>query len=305
MIHPSLRDALRATHIRPAPHISARLGIAVMLISEVGQLTGSFKLRAAFNVAASVDHPRLLAASSGNFGQALAYAGKVLGKPTTIVMPDTSARVKIAAVRGHGARVELIDVRQISRAERVAQLAAADPDAYVASAYDDPLVIAGNSTLGEEIAGAALGLDRLLVPVGGGGLSAGVITGLCACGVKTPVWGAEPQMANDAARSLRLGRRVINETEPQTIADGARTVSVGAHNWQILSSGMPHIVEVPETQIASGMRLLATEGIRVEPTGALSVGALLTAPPERGARVGCILSGGNVDEAVYQRLIAG
>ena len=201
-IHPSLRSAIRPTTIQSASHISARLGRSVTLVSEVGQITGSFKLRAAYNVAASVPAQHLIAASSGNFGQALAYACKVLGKRATIVMPDNSAAVKIAAVRSHGATADLIDTTVISRAARVAQLAAAHPGAHVASAYDDPLVIAGNSTLGEEI--AELPVSAVIIPVGGGGLSSGVITGLCRCGSMLPVYGAEPAMADDAVRSRGL-----------------------------------------------------------------------------------------------------
>jgi len=99
----------------------------------------------------------------------------------------------------------------------------------------------------------------------------------------------------------------FNEGEPLTIADGARTVSVGAHNWEVLRSGMPHIVEVEESMIGLGLRRLAAGGIRVEPTGALAVGALLQLPlsERQGLRLGCVLSGGNVDEEVYQRLLYG
>ncbi len=299
-IHPSLRGAIRPTTIRSAPTISARLGRPVTLVSEVGQITGSFKLRAAYNVAATVDSEHLIAASSGNFGQALAYACKVLGKRATIVMPDNSAQVKIDAVRSHGATAELIDTTVISRAQRVAQLAAQHPDAHVASAYDDPLVIAGNSTLGEEIAG--LEVAAVVVPVGGGGLSAGVITGLCRAGSVVPVFGAEPAMGDDAARSLEAGRLLRNEQEPQTIADGARTVSLGGHNWAVIQAGIAGILRVSEADIEEGVRLLAADGVRVEPTGALAVGALLSGVLPAGA-VACVLSGGNVDEAVYQRIL--
>lgn len=305
MIHPLLRRHIRPTTIQPAPRISAQAGREVVLISEVGQITGSFKLRAAFNLAASTDKPRLLAASSGNFGQALAYAGKVLGKPTTIVMPHTSAQVKIDAVRSHGATVDLIDVAQVSRAERIAWHAARDPDACASNAYDDPLIIAGNSTLGHEIADARLGLDALLVPIGGGGLSSGILQGLAARGDQTAVWAAEPLLANDAARSLRAGRRLANDHEPQTIADGARTISVGAHNWAILRGGLRGVVEVSEDAIRAGVRLLAEEGIRAEPTGALAVGALLEGQGPPGGRVGCVLSGGNVDASVYRAILRG
>ena len=306
LVHPTLRGAIRPTTIQRAEKLSVRLSRDVVLFSEVEQITGSFKLRAAYNVAASVPADHLIAASSGNFGQALAYACKVLGKKATIVMPDNSMRVKIAAVASHNAIVDLIDTTAISRAERVAQLAAEFPDAHVASAYDDPLVIAGNATLGEEIAASGITLSSVIVPVGGGGLSSGVITGLARSGSSLSVFGAEPAMADDAARSLEAGRLLRNEHEPQTIADGARTVSLGKHNWSIIEPGIAGIFRVSEPHIEEGVRLLAAEGIRVEPTGALAVGALLAAAHISAlpsGPVGCVLSGGNVDQALYEGII--
>src|SRR5262249_53578395 len=149
------------TTVIHAPRLAARAGVDLILASETFQRTGSFKYRAAHRLAASIAQPRVIAASSGNFGQALALAYKLAGKGCTIVMPATSARVKIEAVREHGAHVDLIDVHAISRARRVQELREADPEAYVASAYDDPHVIEGNSTLGEEL--AALGVDDVVV----------------------------------------------------------------------------------------------------------------------------------------------
>src|SRR5207253_7813954 len=115
--------------------------------SETFQYTGSFKFRAAYNLALRVVQNRIITASSGNFGQAMAYACGLLGKTCTVVMPNSSAQVKVDAVREYGGRVDLVDVRVKSRAERVKELAGEDPDAYVASGYDDPLVIEGNSSL--------------------------------------------------------------------------------------------------------------------------------------------------------------
>ncbi|MED6314356.1 MAG: pyridoxal-phosphate dependent enzyme, partial [Verrucomicrobiota bacterium] len=255
MIHETLRPALRPTMITHAATISAEVGAEVVLISEVEQHTGSFKFRAAYNVAASVPNEMLIAASSGNFGQALACACQLLKKRAIIVMPHTSAKVKIAGVQGYGATVDIIDVNEVGRAQRVAQLAKEYPNARVCSAYDDPLVIAGNSTLGEEIATADLGLDAVVVPIGGGGLSSGVITGLRRCGDPTPVFGAEPLLGNDAARSLRQNKLVCNDHEPLTIADGARTISLGRHNWEVIRDAIADIVEVPDSAIEQGVRL--------------------------------------------------
>jgi threonine dehydratase len=299
-------DYPRPTTILDAPRLAQHLGLDMFLATETFQRTGSFKFRAAFNVAANVPHPHVITASSGNFGQAMAYACKLFGKRCTIVMPANSARVKVDAVLGHGGRVDLVDTTKVKRAVRVAELAAQHPDAYIASAYDDPFVIAGNSSLGDEIAALASPPDMIVVPVGGGGLSSGLVQAAQRASHKMDVVGAEPLMANDAARSLKAGYIISNETEPQTIADGTRTLSVGRHNWEILKHGIHSIVEVPEEAIREGVQLLfSLANLKAEPTGALGLGALLTSPETfRGKRVCCVVTGGNVDPAVYAGIVA-
>lgn len=301
----TLREIVRATTIIEAPRLSKIVGATVIIASETFQHTGSFKFRAAYNVASRVPEKKIIAASSGNFGQAMAYACLLLDKSCTIVMPATSARVKIDAVLEYGGQVDLIDVNQKSRAARVAELAAESSDAYVASAFDDPLVIEGNSSLGEEIAALARVIDIVVAPLGGGGLTSGILNGIRRSNRSIQVVGAEPLLANDAARSLRAGHIVANEAEPQTIADGARTVSVGQHNWAVLKDGLAGIVEVPEENIKEGVRLLfSLANLKAEPTGALSIGALLTDPDRfRDRSVCCVVSGGNVDPQVYKEIL--
>src|SRR6187399_817621 len=170
----TLLDAVRPTTFIESAKLREHLGLDVTIVSETFQHSGSFKFRAAYNLAINVPNDEILTASSGNFGQALAYACKLAGKKCTVVMPVTSARVKIDAVRGFGATVDLVDTNKIGRNERVAQLAAVMPDAYFASAYDDKFVIEGNSTLGDEIAGP--NFDVVVSPVGGGGLISGIVT---------------------------------------------------------------------------------------------------------------------------------
>ncbi len=300
-------ELARPTTIIDAPRLAKRLGVNLFLASESFQHTGSFKFRAAYNLATKVPNSLIITASSGNFGQALAYACSLLGKSPIIVMPVTSAAVKVDAVREYGGKVEFVDVREKSRAERVRELGREHPEAYVASAYDDPLVIEGNSTLGSELAALNRPLDCIVTPVGGGGLTSGIITGVRRSGKPIRVVGAEPAMANDAARSLRAGHIVRNDAEPQTIADGVRTLSVGEHNWPILRDSLAGIVEVPEENIAEAVRLLfALANLKAEPTGALSVAALLTQPQAfRDWAVCCVVSGGNVDPAVYANILAG
>jgi threonine dehydratase len=302
-----LEEAVRPTTIIESPRLSKYLCADVTIVSETFQRTGSFKFRAAYNVASSVPQTRIVTASSGNFGQAMALACSILGKSCTIVMPATSAKVKVDAVREYGGTVDLIDVDKISRAARVEELAREMPDAFVASAYDDPLVIEGNASLGRELARLDREFEIVVAPIGGGGLTSGIITGLRASGKRTTVIAAEPLMANDAARSLRAGRVVVNEAEPQTIADGARTVSVGQHNWKVLREGLSAIVEVSEEQITEAVRLLfGMANLKSEPTGALSIGALLADPDRfRDRTVCCVISGGNVDPLVYRRILEG
>lgn len=304
-----MTSPIRPTTLIDASTLANRLNLkSLTLASETFQVTGSFKFRAAYTLASHVNNDLIIAASSGNFGQALACACAMLGKRAIIVMPQTSARVKIDAVRGYGGEADLIDTTHITREARVAELASANPDAYVASAYDDDYVIAGNASLGRELAAVSSPqFDSIIAPIGGGGLTSGLITGLTSVECSIPVIGAEPLLANDAAQSMRAGRIITNENEPATIADGARTRSVGRRNWAILQTGLKGIVEVPESTITQAVSELFTyANLKCEPTGALSFAAILTDPEQfKDQHICCVVSGGNVDPSVYARLIQG
>lgn len=298
-------EAIRPTFFIKPQKLRDFLGIDLTIASETFQHTGSFKFRAAYNLALNVPNDRILTASSGNFGQALAYACQLLNKQCVVVMPDTSARVKIEAVRNYGATTDLIDTKTVGRSERVARLAAEMPDAYVASAYDDPFVIEGNASLGDEL--AAKNFDLVIAPVGGGGLISGISQGLCRRGAPTVVTGAEPLLGNDAARSLKAGEIVANESEPTTIADGARTLSLGRHNWEIIKTGVSEITEVRDEKIAAALRLyFELANLKTEPTGALSLGAILENTEKfKDQKVCVVVSGGNVDADIYRQILAG
>lgn len=302
----SLSQAIRPTTLIESRPLSESLGVEITVASETFQHTGSFKFRAAYNVALKTAKTQLIAASSGNFGQALAYACKLLNKQCTVVMPSTSAAVKIAAVRSHGATVDLVDVRLQTRAQRVAELAAQNPEAYIASAFDDDFVIEGNATLGSELAAAGRKWESIIAPVGGGGLISGLAVGLRAAGDATGLVGAEPALGNDAARSLRAGKLIANEKEAPTIADGARTLSLGTRNWEVIRREVRDIIEVSERSITEAVRMLfAMAHLKVEPTGALSLGAVLEQKERfRGHSVCCVVSGANVDPQVYADLVA-
>ncbi|MBX9947883.1 MAG: pyridoxal-phosphate dependent enzyme [Candidatus Obscuribacterales bacterium] len=303
----AVRKAVRPTTIIRCPRLDEVVGSETLIASETFQYTGSFKFRAAYSAALRSPASRLIAASSGNFGQALAYAASLMKKEAIIVMPDNSASVKVEAVKRYGGRVELVETKKVSRAQRVSQLAEQYPDAQVLSAYDHDDVIAGNSTLGAELAELCPAYDTVIVPVGGGGLSAGLIAGLNQAGSSMEVYGAEPLLANDAKRSLEAGRIIVNEEEPQTIADGARTVSLGERNWSILHKAIRGILEVKEEEIENAVRLLFNlANLKAEPTGGLALGAAIANRRLfQGKRVICVVSGGNVNPDVFIRILEG
>jgi threonine dehydratase len=168
-------------------------------------------------------------------------------------------------------------------------------------------VIEGNAGLAKELFALKLELDFIIAPIGGGGLTSGLVKAVKQSGAKTKVLAAEPTLANDAAESFRAGHIVEHREESSTIADGARMLRMGDTNWEILKDGLTGVVEVSEEQIKEGVRLLfALANLKAEPTGALALGAVL-AEPERfaGKRVCCVISGGNADPAAYAELVKG
>jgi threonine dehydratase len=221
------------------------------------------------------------------------------------VMPATAPKIKVDAVREYGAEVDLVDVKKEGSLERLAELAKQYPAAYVASPYDDPFVIEGNGGLATELFALGLDLDFIIAPIGGGGLTSGLVKAVERSGRKTQVIAAEPLLSNDAAESFRAGHLVSLPDESTTIADGARVLRLGDRNWEILSHGLAAVIEVSEDQIKEGVRLLfALANLKAEPTGALALGAVLAEPARfKGKRVCCVISGGNADPALYAQLI--
>jgi threonine dehydratase len=314
-----LSEYVRPTTFHSTLLLDQALGAQVTLASETLQITGSFKFRAAYNLLREVEQDEVITTSSGNFGQAVAYACMLLGKRCTVLMPANSSKSKQENVRAYGGKVELIDTSVKSRQLYTTEMQAEHPNAFYAPPYDHYRVVVGNSTLGKEIferfgpelaegqePQPGVGLDYVLCPIGGGGLIAGIITARDILAPNIEIIGVEPLLGNDAAQSLRAGELMSLDAEPATIADGTRTPSLGKLNWEIVREGLLRIIEVPEEMIADGLRILyAKANLKVEPTGALTVGAMLTQPDLfRSKRVCCIVSGGNVDESTYVRLLA-
>ena len=282
------------------------------MVSETFQHTGSFKFRAAMNTVLNSKAEHLVTISSGNFGQALAAACESEGRKCTVLMPATSARVKVEAVKSFGARAELVDVTLKTRNQWLEEFiasrqAAGENEIEVVSPFDDDRVIEGNSSLVDDLVPYSDRFDTVLIPVGGGGLASGVVQGLQRNSLSCTVYGVEPSIADDAARSLKEGRLVANETEPLTIADGVRTLSLGERNWKILKDGLNGVLTVEEKEIEEAVRLYyELANLKVEPSGALSLAALKKYKATEllsDKKPLVIVSGGNVDASIYAELI--
>ncbi len=272
------------------------------------QRTGSFKFRGAYNALAQLDDQQrqagVVAFSSGNHAQALALAGQLLEVPVTIVMPTDAPRVKQAATRGYGAEIVFYDRETQSRSKLAAALAA-EKQLTLIPPFDDVAVIAGQGTAAQELIQDVGDLDALFVCVGGGGLIAGSAIATRALLPHCEIIGVEPQKADDATRSFN-SRQLQRVENPNTVADGARTACLGELTFPIMLEQVDYMVTVSDAAIVRSMMYLWERlKIVVEPTGALAATALLEGVMAmQGARVGVILSGGNVDLQQASKLFA-
>jgi len=276
---------------------------AVFLKCENLQRVGAFKFRGAYNRIASLDAAArtrgVVAFSSGNHAQGVALAAALLGSPAAIVMPSDAPRGKLDATRGYGAEVVLYDRMREDRAALARRLAD-ERGAALVPPYDDPAIVAGQGTVGDEFLSEIPDLDVLLVPLGGGGLLAGCSLAAIERRPDIEIYGVEPEAGDDWRQSLARGERVTIAV-PQTIADGAQTTSPGVLTFPIVQKLARGAVTVSDDELRAAMRF-AFERLKlvVEPTGALALAAVLQAKvATRGRRVGAILSGGNVDPATF------
>jgi len=300
-----------------------RGGTRAWLKPESLQPIGAFKLRGAYYNIATLSPERraagVVAHSSGNHAQGVARAARLLGVRAVIVMPSDAPRVKVERVRADGAEIVVVGPSSEERAERAAELAARDGLAMVAP-YDDTATIAGQGTIGIEIVEQLAEIESavpfggpspftVLVPVGGGGIASGVAVAVKTLRPDATVLGVEPELAADARDSLREGRVVTwpSERVGQTIADGQRTAHVGVIPFAHLRRYLDGILTVSEDEIARAMVRASREArLVLEPSGATTLAAWLFHDSElaRDGRVVCILSGGNVDPARYEDLLA-
>jgi threo-3-hydroxy-L-aspartate ammonia-lyase len=304
-----LRGRITRTPVLTSEAFDDASGYRVFFKCENLQRAGAFKIRGALNklLTLSDDERRrgVVAFSSGNHAQGVALAARIVGTTAIICMPTDAPRLKLDATRGYGAEVVPYD-RQKDDREVIARRIAADTGRVVVPPYDDYAIMAGQGTAALELLEDVPDLDALLTPVGGGGLMAGCSTVAKALRPSITVIGVETDTANDTYLSMRKGERVTIPPPP-TVADGIRLTTPGALTFPILQKNVAEIALVTDEQILAAVRRLALEAhIVVEPTGAVPAAAVLsgTLALLRGARIGVVLSGGNVDPALLAAVLA-
>ena len=279
----------------------------VFLKGENFQRVGAFKLRGAYNFLARLDDAErargVVAASSGNHGQGVARAGKLLGAPVTVVVPENVVPAKREAIERDGAEIIVAGLDSADRIAEARKLAQDRGQTFVHS-FDHPWIVAGQGTVGKEMMEAVPHLDALVVPIGGGGLAAGIAVWAKARNPRIRVYGVEPEGCDSMRQSIAHGEPIaIQPTD--SIADGLRPSTPGAVPYQICAALLDGIVTVTEAEIAEAVRfLLSRAKVLVEPSGAVGIAAMLHGRlPDTHAAVGTVLTGGNADFEALARIL--
>jgi threonine dehydratase len=302
----TLAGIAHRTPVLTSRTVDERTGAQVFFKCENLQRAGAFKFRGAYNALARLTDEQkragVVAYSSGNHAQAVALAGRLLGVPAVIIMPNDAPAVKMEATRGYGAEVVLYD-RETDNREHIAAGLARSRRLTAVPPFDHPHVIAGQGTAALELIEETGPLDVLLVPCGGGGLISGCAIAAQRLSPGIEVVGVEPAAGDDVARSFRT-RTIQTVHNPDTIADGARTSAPGAYTFPLILRYVHDVITVTDPELLRAMFFLWERlKIVVEPTGALGAAALLEGKiAARGRRVGIILSGGNADIGQLCRL---
>jgi threonine dehydratase len=307
-VAPSLEDVRKAAdRIRPYVHrtpllpshsLSERIGVEVRLKCENLQRAGSFKVRGAMNALLQIpetDRSRgVVAFSSGNHAQGVALAARLLGMPATIVMPENSVQSKVDATKAYGAAVVTAGVTAATR-DTVAREIAEKNGASVIPPFDDERIIAGAGTVGLEIATEWPDVTTIVTPLGGGGLLSGTALAATAINSAIDVFGVEPAAGNDGEQSFHTGS-IVTIDPPNTIADGARTLSIGKRNFAIIRERVKDVVSVPDDLLLDVTKWsMYRTKLVIEPTGALGLAALIAGKIKPRGGVAVVISGGNLD----------
>jgi threo-3-hydroxy-L-aspartate ammonia-lyase len=302
-----LQGVARRTPVISSRTLDGFTGARVWLKVEAFQRGGAFKIRGAYNAISSLDARALArgvcAVSSGNHAQAVALAAGLCGTRAVILMPSDAPALKRAATEAHGPEVITFDRYRDDREQLVHELAA-ERDLTLVHPYDNRLVMAGQGTVALELLEQVSGLDAVVVPVGGGGLIAGIATAVKTLSPRTRVIGVEPQASDDVARSLASGRRE-RVVVGATIADGQQTATPGELTWPVIQRLVDQVVTVSDEQIVGAMRVLFERcKLVAEPSGASALAALLSGTVSLpGKRVGVVVSGGNIGAQAFATLM--
>ncbi len=295
----TLRGVAVRTPLLPSEALEARFGVPVFLKPEMLQRGGAFKFRGAYWFVSRLSPEQrahgLVAPSSGNHGQAVALAARLFGARSTVVMPTTAPRAKREGAERFGARVILEGTTTAERMAKAVEICERE-GATLVPPFDDPTIIAGQGTIGLEIAEDMPDVELVLVPVGGGGLSAGVAAALKSVAPAARVIGVEPAGSPKLTRAREEGAPVTIAADPSGLADGLLAVRIGNLNFAHHHVFLDDVVTVRDDALPTAMRfLLDRHKLVAEPSGAITVAALLEGVVKPGRRTVCILSGGNVE----------
>jgi threonine dehydratase len=316
--HPLLRvEALRATAqaldgvavrtpLIPLPALASRTNVPVFLKGEHLQPVGAFKIRGAYTAISRIPPDRrahgVITYSSGNHGQAVAFAAQLLGIRSVVVMPQRAPAIKVAGVRRLGAEVVIAGNSSAERYEQARRMAE-EQGLVMIPPYESLDVIAGQATCGVEILDEYPEVETILVPVGGGGLIAGIAAAVAAIKPSVRIVGVEPAGAPKLARALEAGQPILLD-HTESLADGLLPLAIGKLPFAILSEVVRESVQLTESEITDGVRFLYREtGLSAEPSGAVTTAALLSQRVVPNGPTVAIVSGGNVDPELLQRLV--
>ncbi len=293
-----IRPYIHRTPLLPSRSISERAGVEVRLKCENLQRAGSFKIRGAMNALLQLTPEQrrrgVVAFSSGNHAQGVALAARTLGIKATIVMPENSVQTKVDATRAYGAEVVQGGVTAATR-DTVAREIAGRTGASVIPPFDDERIISGAGTVGLEMVEEWPEVTAVIVPLGGGGLLSGVAAAATSVKPGIDVYGVEPAAGNDGEQSFRSGR-IVSIDPPNTIADGARTLAIGALNFAVIRERVRDVVSVDDAVLLETLKFaMYRTKLVIEPTGALGLAALFSGKVRPRGPVAVVISGGNLD----------
>jgi threo-3-hydroxy-L-aspartate ammonia-lyase len=295
--HERIKGVARRTPVLTSSTADALIGARLFFKCENLQRMGAFKFRGAYNALSQLTPEErkrgVITFSSGNHAQAVALAGKLLGIKTLIVMPENAPKVKLEATRGYGA--EVTTYRKVEEREALAARLAKERGMVTIPPFNHPHIVAGQGTAAKELLEETGPLDMLVVPCGGAGLLSGCAIAARHLAPNCHVVGVEPAAGDDVTQSFRAGR-IVTIPAPDTIADGARTTAPGDVTFPLVQRYVNEMATVTDEELLPAMFWLWERmKIVVEPTGALGFAALLSKKLGPRARVGVVLSGGNVD----------